>query len=94
MFDASGVRPVSITIQHGVPNSGCDQTLRPLHPVAIHARLFSLQPPAIEHDNAGLKRDITQSVGEFPAFHFRGAAADLAWFHHLIREALKCTAPA
>lgn len=29
-----------------------------------------------------------QDVGEFLAFHFRGAEADLAWLHYLMREAL------
>jgi hypothetical protein len=32
--------------------------------------------------------DAPQSVGEFLAFHFRGAEADLAWLHYLMREAL------
>ena len=32
--------------------------------------------------------DAPQPVGEFLAFHFRGAEADLAWLHYLMREAL------
>jgi hypothetical protein len=33
-------------------------------------------------------QDAPQAVGEFLAFHFRGAEADLAWLHYLMREAL------
>jgi EmrB/QacA subfamily drug resistance transporter len=33
-------------------------------------------------------REAPQAVGEFLAFHFRGAEADLAWLHYLMREAL------
>ncbi len=29
-----------------------------------------------------------QAVGDFLAFHFRGAEADVAWLHYLMREAL------
>jgi EmrB/QacA subfamily drug resistance transporter len=29
-----------------------------------------------------------QAIGEFLAFHFRGAEADVAWLHYLMREAL------
>jgi EmrB/QacA subfamily drug resistance transporter len=32
--------------------------------------------------------DAPQSVGDFLAFHFRGAEADVAWLHYLMREAL------
>jgi hypothetical protein len=32
--------------------------------------------------------DAPQAVGEFLAFHFRGAEADVAWLHYLMREAL------
>ena len=32
--------------------------------------------------------DAPLPVGEFLAFHFRGAEADLAWLHYLMREAL------
>jgi hypothetical protein len=33
-------------------------------------------------------REAPQAIGEFLAFHFRGAEADLAWVHYLMREAL------
>jgi EmrB/QacA subfamily drug resistance transporter len=33
-------------------------------------------------------REAPQAIGEFLAFHFRGAEADLAWLHYLMREAL------
>jgi EmrB/QacA subfamily drug resistance transporter len=33
-------------------------------------------------------QDAPKHVGEFLAFHFRGAEADLAWLHYLMREAL------
>jgi EmrB/QacA subfamily drug resistance transporter len=33
-------------------------------------------------------REAPQAVGEFLAFHFRGAEADVAWLHYLMREAL------
>jgi EmrB/QacA subfamily drug resistance transporter len=33
-------------------------------------------------------REAPQAVGEFLAFHFRGAEADLPWLHYLMREAL------
>jgi hypothetical protein len=33
-------------------------------------------------------REAPQAVGEFLAFHFRGAEADNAWLHYLMREAL------
>jgi EmrB/QacA subfamily drug resistance transporter len=33
-------------------------------------------------------REAPRAVGEFLAFHFRGAEADLAWLHYLMREAL------
>jgi EmrB/QacA subfamily drug resistance transporter len=32
--------------------------------------------------------DAPQAVGEFLAYHFRGAEADVAWLHYLMREAL------
>lgn len=32
--------------------------------------------------------DAPQSIGDFLAFHFRGAEADVAWLHYLMREAL------
>jgi EmrB/QacA subfamily drug resistance transporter len=33
-------------------------------------------------------REAPQAIGDFLAFHFRGAEADLAWLHYLMREAL------
>jgi EmrB/QacA subfamily drug resistance transporter len=33
-------------------------------------------------------REAPQAIGEFLAFHFRGAEADVAWLHYLMREAL------
>jgi hypothetical protein len=33
-------------------------------------------------------REAPQAVGEFLAFHFRAAEADIAWLHYLMREAL------
>jgi hypothetical protein len=33
-------------------------------------------------------REAPQAVGGFLAFHFRGAEADTAWLHYLMREAL------
>jgi hypothetical protein len=33
-------------------------------------------------------REAPQAIGEFLAFHFRGAEADLTWLHYLMREAL------
>jgi hypothetical protein len=33
-------------------------------------------------------REAPQAIGEFLAFHFRGAEADTAWLHYLMREAL------
>jgi MFS family permease len=33
-------------------------------------------------------REAPRAVGEFLAFHFRSAEADLAWLHYLMREAL------
>jgi EmrB/QacA subfamily drug resistance transporter len=33
-------------------------------------------------------REAPQAIGEFLAFHFRGAEDDLAWLHYLMREAL------
>jgi EmrB/QacA subfamily drug resistance transporter len=33
-------------------------------------------------------REAPQAIGEFLAFHFRGAEADIAWLHYLMREAL------
>ena len=33
-------------------------------------------------------REAPQAIGDFLAFHFRGAGADLAWLHYLMREAL------
>jgi hypothetical protein len=33
-------------------------------------------------------RDAPQAIGEFLAFHFRGAETDVAWLHYLMREAL------
>jgi MFS family permease len=32
--------------------------------------------------------DAPQAIGDFLAFHFRGAEADVAWLHYLMREAL------
>jgi len=33
-------------------------------------------------------REAPQAIGEFLAFHFRAAEADVAWLHYLMREAL------
>jgi EmrB/QacA subfamily drug resistance transporter len=33
-------------------------------------------------------REAPQAIGEFLAFHFRGAEADIAWLHYLMRESL------
>ncbi len=33
-------------------------------------------------------REAPQAVGEFLAYHFRGAGTDSAWLHYLMREAL------
>jgi hypothetical protein len=33
-------------------------------------------------------REAPQAIGEFLAFHFRSAEADVAWLHYLMREAL------
>jgi MFS family permease len=33
-------------------------------------------------------REAPRSIGEFLAFHFRGAEADTAWLHYLMRDAL------
>jgi hypothetical protein len=33
-------------------------------------------------------REAPRAIGEFLAFHFRGAEADLTWLHYLMRESL------